>query len=92
MVVVKKRAAEYYNANKEVPRENAKNKYRNLSEVEKKQKENMGEIDIETWQKMKRTSWKIIKEKIKQQKNKIQFFLVYYKNEWKDIKIWWCWS
>ena len=48
MVVVKKRAAEYYNANKEVPRENAKNKYRNLSEVEKKQKENMGEIDIET--------------------------------------------
>ena len=34
----KEKAAEYYIANKEVLRENAKNKYRNLSEEEKEAK------------------------------------------------------
>ena len=33
-----------------------KNKYRNLSEEEKEAKREYGKIDIETWQKMKRTS------------------------------------
>ena len=45
---VKDKAAEFYIINKEVLKENAKNKYRNLSEEKKMQKENMNEIDIET--------------------------------------------
>ena len=44
----KDKAAEFYIINKEVLKENAKNKYRNLSEENKIQKENMNEIDIET--------------------------------------------
>ena len=44
----KDKAAEFYIINKEVLKENAKNKYRNLSEEKKMQKENMNEIDIET--------------------------------------------
>ena len=44
----KDNAAEFYIINKEVLKENAKNKYRNLSEEKKMQKENMNEIDIET--------------------------------------------
>ena len=49
----KEKAAEYYIVNKEFLRETAKNKYRNLREEEKKTKENMEEIDIETWWKIK---------------------------------------
>ena len=40
--MILKRANEYYENNKEVLREKAKNKYRELSEEEK----SMGEIDI----------------------------------------------
>ena len=41
-----KRDAKYYIANKEVLRENARNKYRNLPEKEKDKKENIKEKDI----------------------------------------------
>ena len=58
----KDKAAEFYIINKEVLKENAKNKYRNLSEEKKMQKENMNEIDIETWQKIK-------KDKLKEYQN-----------------------
>ena len=58
----KDKAAEFYIINKEVLKENAKNKYRNLSEEKKKQKENMNEIDIETWQRIK-------KDKLKEYQN-----------------------
>ena len=44
----KEKAAEYYIENKEVLKENAKNKHRTLSEEKIKAKENMEEIDIET--------------------------------------------
>ena len=40
MVVVK--AAEYYIANKEILKENAKNNYRNLSEINKEAKREYG--------------------------------------------------
>ena len=53
----------------------------------KKQKENREEIDIETWQKIKRTSEKSIKENTKQQKNKILFFLYSIKMSEKTLKI-----
>ena len=43
------RAKEYYKNNKEVLREQARNKYRELSKEEKKQKD-MEEIDIEICQ------------------------------------------
>ena len=39
-------AKDYYENNKETLREQARNKYRNLSEEEKIKKENMGRIDI----------------------------------------------
>ena len=42
----KEKAAEYYLRNKDVLKENAKNKFRNLSEEETE--ENMKEIDTET--------------------------------------------
>ena len=58
----KDKAAEFYIINKEVLKENAKNKYRNLSEEKKMQKENMNEIDIETWQRIK-------KDKLKEYQN-----------------------
>ena len=58
----KDKAAEFYIINKEVLKENAKNKYRNLSEEKKMQKENMNEIDIETWQ-------RILKDKLKEYQN-----------------------
>ena len=48
--------------NKEVLKENVKNKYRNLSEEKKMKKENMNEIDIETWQRIK-------KDKLKEYQN-----------------------
>ena len=57
--------AEYYTENKDVLRENAKNEFRSLFEEKKEQKENMEEIDVETWQKIKRTSWKCIKQNTK---------------------------
>ena len=41
-----KKAAKYYIANREVLRENARNKYRNLSEEEKDKKGNIKEKDI----------------------------------------------
>ena len=53
----------------------------------KKQKENREEIDIETWQKIKRTSEKSIKENTTQQKNKILFFLYSIKMSEKTLKI-----
>ena len=53
----------------------------------KKQKENREEIDIETWQKIKRTSEKSIKENTKQQKNKILIFLYSIKMSEKTLKI-----
>ena len=46
----KEKAAEYYIENKEVWKETVKNKYRNFLKNKKKQKDNMEEIDIETWQ------------------------------------------
>ena len=52
----KEKTAEYYILNKEFLKETAKNKYRNLCEEEKKTKENMEEIDIETWWKIKNTT------------------------------------
>ena len=58
----KDKAAEFYIINKEVLKENAKNKCRNLSEEKKMQKENMNEIDIETWQRIK-------KDKLKEYQN-----------------------
>ena len=58
----KDKVAEFYIINKEVLKENAKNKYRNLSEEKKMQKENMNEIDIETWQRIK-------KDKLKEYQN-----------------------
>ena len=48
IIIVVKKIAKYYIENKEVLREYAKNRYRDLSEEEKKLKENMEEIDIET--------------------------------------------
>ena len=50
----KEKAAEYYIVNTKVLRENVKIKYRNLWEEEKNQINNMEEIDIWTWQKMKK--------------------------------------
>ena len=44
----KEKAAEYYTTNKDISKENAKNKYRNLAEVETEAKRNIEEIDIET--------------------------------------------
>ena len=55
----------------------------------KKQKENMGQIGIEKWQKIKKQT-KRISKKLSGVKKKN--FFVEYKNEWQDIKIWWCWS
>ena len=40
------RAKDYYENDKERLREQARDKYRNLSEEEKNKKENMGRIDI----------------------------------------------
>ena len=40
------RAKDYYENDKERLREQARDKYRNLSEEEKNKKENMGKIDI----------------------------------------------
>ena len=40
------KAKDYYKNNKERLREQARDKYRNLSEEEKIKKENMGRIDI----------------------------------------------
>ena len=44
--VILKRAKDYYENDKERLQEQARNKYRNLSEEKKKKKENMGKIDI----------------------------------------------
>ena len=41
------RAKDYYENDKERLREQARNKYRNLSEEDKEKKENMEKIDIE---------------------------------------------
>ena len=47
------KAAGYYIRNKEFLRENAKNKISIETCLKEKQKENMKEIDIETWQRWK---------------------------------------
>ena len=57
----KEKATEYYIANKEVLKENAKNQYRSLSEEEKEAKENMDQVDIETWQKIKKQAERVSK-------------------------------
>ena len=44
--VILNRAKDYYENDKERLREQARDKYRNLSEEEKNKKENMGKIDI----------------------------------------------
>ena len=44
--VILKRAKDYHENDKERLQEQARNKYRNLSEEKKKKKENMGKIDI----------------------------------------------
>ena len=44
--VILKRAKDYYENDKERLQEQARNKYRNLSEEKNKKKENMGKIDI----------------------------------------------
>ena len=44
--VILNRAKDYYENDKERLREQARDKYRNLSEEEKIKKENMGRIDI----------------------------------------------
>ena len=44
--VILNRAKDYYENDKERLREQARDKYRNLSEEEKNKKENMGRIDI----------------------------------------------
>ena len=44
--VILNRARDYYENDKERLREQAKNKYRNLSEEEKNKKENIGKTDI----------------------------------------------
>ena len=44
--VVLSKAKYYYKNNKDRLREQARDKYRNLSEEEKNKKENMGKIDI----------------------------------------------
>ena len=82
----KENAAEYDLANKEVLRENAKNKYSNLSEEKKKWKKNMEEIDIELWQKIKKNRLKNIKENTKKQKSKILMFLHRIKMSGKTLK------
>ena len=52
----KEKAAEYYIANNEALKENAINKYRNLSKEKKSKKKRIWKkIDIKTWQKIKKT-------------------------------------
>ena len=46
--VILNRAKDYYENNKELLRERAKNKYRELSEEDKNKKKNMEETDIIT--------------------------------------------
>ena len=77
------RAKDYYEYDKERLREQARKKYRNLSEEDKKRKrENMGKIDIIICLKKRSKNWKNIKnEDIEKQKslrimNKIVFLII----------------
>ena len=77
------RAKDYYEYDKERLREQARKKYRNLSEEDKKRKrENMGKIDIIIYLKKRSKNWKNIKnEDFEKQKslrimNKIVFLII----------------
>ena len=65
------RANNYYENDKEILREQARNKYRNLSEEDKKKKREYGKkIDIIICLKKRSKNWKNIKKKdIKKQKS-----------------------
>ena len=60
--VILNRARDYYENDKERLREQAKNKYRNLSEEEKNKKENIGKTDIVICVKKRKKDWKNIKK------------------------------
>ena len=69
----KERASKYYIENKDVLKENAKIKCRNLHAEEREAKENTQELEIETIQKMKKQA-KRVSKKLSGVK-KVYFFL-----------------
>ena len=65
------RAKDYYEYDKERLREQARNKYRNLSEKDKNKKREYGKTDITICLKKRSKDWKNIKNKdIKKQESK----------------------
>ena len=73
----KEKTAEFYNANKNVIKEKANNKYKNLSEEEKKAKREYG-----------KNSYKNMKERKFFLKKTKYWFFGQYKNDSKHAKIW----
>ena len=81
----KEKAAKYYEDNTDVLKRNARNKYKNLPEREKKEVKRAYGRDI--YRNMNEGKENKLKKYKKLSRGKILIFSVQYKNGWKDFKI-----